>query len=109
MPLSLLTGALAAAAALSPQQQPPAPPPPPPPGAGMRMGGGGGAMLRRADADGDGRVTRDEYRAAADRMFAAVDANADGVIDANEMAAMPRPMRRGERGPVPPPPPPAGE
>jgi len=42
---------------------------------------GGGAMLHRADADGDGTITRDEYRSARERLFARLDRNSDGYID----------------------------
>ena len=52
--------------------------------------GGGMAMLRMADANGDGVVTRDEYLAAVDARFARMDRNGDGVLDESE-----RPARRG--------------
>ncbi|MGI4733051.1 MAG: hypothetical protein ACRYFW_15090 [Janthinobacterium lividum] len=91
--------------------------PPPAAGAPMRGGGrmgGGAAMLRMADANGDGVVTRAEYLAAVDARFDRMDANHDGVLSPDEM-----PMRGGwrggmggdrdrQRGDVPPPPPPAG-
>ncbi len=57
----------------------------PPPGRGGGMG-----MMRMADANGDGVVTRDEYVAATDARFARMDSNGDGVLDESE-----RPGRRG--------------
>ena len=60
----------------------------PPPGRGG--GGGGMGMMRMADANGDGVVTRDEYLAATDARFARMDRNGDGVLDETE-----RPQRRG--------------
>ncbi len=55
---------------------------PPPPGGGRGMGGA--RMLERADADRDGVVSRDEYRAQATAMFDRQDTNRDGRIDAAE-------------------------
>ena len=40
-----------------------------------------------ADADGDGDISRTEFRADAEAFFASLDTNADKVIDADEMAA----------------------
>ena len=54
---------------------------------------GGMGMMRMADANGDGVVTRDEWLAASDARFARMDANGDGVLQAGE-----RPMRRGRPG-----------
>lgn len=88
---------------------------PPPGGPEMagRMGRGVGAgMLRRADANGDGVITRDEFRAAEARRFDMMDANHDGKIDAAEREQFMQAMRdrmaaRGARGggDMPPPPP----
>jgi Ca2+-binding EF-hand superfamily protein len=62
-----------------------------------------GGMLMRADANGDGIVTREEVMARADARFDRMDANHDGVISPDE-----RPMRRWMRGrsggDMPPPP-----
>ena len=60
---------------------------------GHRMGGkgmgGGGMMLRMADANNDGAVTRDEAMAAAFKHFDTMDANKDGqVTKAERQAAM---------------------
>jgi hypothetical protein len=90
----------------------PPPPPPavadaaaPPPARGM----GGGRGIRRADADGNGSLTRDEFRALEMRRFDRLDANQDGFIDQGEMQAMrDRMMQMRERrggGSISPPPP----
>jgi hypothetical protein len=46
-----------------------------------------GAWFRAADADGDGKLTRDEFVADAARFFQKLDANHDGVIDGMELKA----------------------
>ena len=79
-------------------------PPPPPPGGAKHMPG----MGRRADPNGDGVITRDEYRATAMARFDRMDANHDGKIDRTEMANL-REMRQvdrreGQGGQTPPPP-----
>lgn len=63
------------------------------------MGKCGGAMMGAAkagearcgmgmmDANKDGKVSKDEFMKGHEAMFAARDANKDGVIDANEMKA----------------------
>ena len=43
--------------------------------------------LMRADRNGDGIVSREEYAAYADRQFDRLDGNGDGVIDAQEVDA----------------------
>jgi Ca2+-binding EF-hand superfamily protein len=45
------------------------------------------AWFRAADADGDGKLTRDEFVADAARFFLRLDANHDGVIDGLELKA----------------------
>ncbi|MGZ3278630.1 MAG: hypothetical protein ACXU82_19095 [Caulobacteraceae bacterium] len=45
------------------------------------------AWFRKADADGDGKLTRDEFVADAVRFFQVLDANHDGVIDGMELKA----------------------
>jgi len=80
-------------------------PPPPPPP------GGADRMFARLDTNGDGVIDRDEFRAQALRRFDRMDANKDGKIDAAERQAARDAMgMRGERGPEgdTPPPPPAG-
>jgi hypothetical protein len=79
--------------------------PPEPRGGGMR-----GGWLMRADANGDGVVTRDEVIADADRRFTARDSDRDGKVSRDEQRAA-RDTRRGPPSPgadgmVPPPPPP---
>ncbi|MBL8707557.1 MAG: EF-hand domain-containing protein [Rhodospirillaceae bacterium] len=44
-------------------------------------------MLQRMDSSGDGRVTADEWQAAALRRFVAMDADGDGAVTADEMQA----------------------
>jgi hypothetical protein len=61
---------------------------------------GPGAAMMRADANGDGVVTRAEALAEAGVRFDRIDANRDGKIDQAELAAMP--MRRGRGGDTPP-------
>jgi Ca2+-binding EF-hand superfamily protein len=39
------------------------------------------ALMMSADADGDGKVSRDELIASRDQMFAKLDRNSDGVLD----------------------------
>ena len=41
-------------------------------------------MMERMDANGDGKVTREEFMQGHDAMFDAMDTNGDGVIDAEE-------------------------
>ena len=43
--------------------------------------------FRGADANGDGKLTRDEFVADAARFFAKLDTNHDGVIDGFELKA----------------------
>ena len=68
-------------------------------GQAPRGPGGRGAGMMRADADGDGIVTRAEALAEAGMRFDRIDANRDGKLDQAEMAAMP--MRRGRGGMAP--------
>lgn len=44
-------------------------------------------MIRSADANGDGKVTREELRAAPSRIFDRLDTNNDGKLDRDEIAA----------------------
>ena len=64
-------------------------------GQGMR---GHGGMLRRADADNDGRVSLPEAQAAALRRFDMVDVNRDGRITPEERQQM-RQQRMQRRAP----------
>ncbi len=65
--------------------------PAPPSGGGMR-----GGMLMRADANGDGIVSRAEAMAAAAAQFDRVDADRDGNVTRDEMRAA-REAMRGDR------------
>ena len=58
---------------------------------------GPGAAMMRADANGDGTVTRAEALAEAGMRFDRMDANRDGKIDQAELSAMAE-MRRARRG-----------
>lgn len=83
---------------------------------GMMMG-----LMRQADPNHTGTVTKDAFVGAALKMFDSADANHDGVVTPEERrAAMKAQMgawqERGRRGPgqhrghdMPPPPPPAGQ
>jgi Ca2+-binding EF-hand superfamily protein len=81
--------------------------PPPPPG---DIGGPHrhhGHFLEKLDANGDGRISRDEMRANADKRFDKLDTNHDGYIDKAEMDALRGRMKMHGRGDMPPPPPPS--
>jgi len=91
----------------------------PPPGG---PGGPGFDPLARLDADNDGKITRAEFGAPADKHFAMLDTNKDGVIDQAERTAAMEKMharmqemrgrwhdRGGPDGDMPPPPPPPGD
>lgn len=113
MPRTFLAILLLTAATPALAQTPPAPPPPegaPMPRGGAPMALGGpmrGGMLMRADANGDGAVTRAEALAAADKHFDRLDADRDGTVTPEETRAAREAMRgRGGDGPPPPPPPP---
>ena len=56
--------------------------------AGQGAGQGDGRMMRRADANSDGRVTRDEFMGQPYRAFDHFDANRNNVLDASEIAQM---------------------
>jgi uncharacterized low-complexity protein len=47
--------------------------------------GEGKCGMKMMDADGDGKVTKDEFMSAHEAMFSKKDKNADGSIDAKEM------------------------
>lgn len=75
---------------------------------GAAMGGQGKASegkcgMARMDADGDGKVTRDEFMQGHEAMFEKIDQNADGVIDQTErdshMQQMRQFMKEGKCGP----------
>lgn len=88
-PLLALTLVALAGAACAQETPPPGPP----------------RGMMRADANGDGVVTKAEFTADNDARFARMDANHDGKLDASEM---PQRRPRGPRPPEgPPPPPPA--
>ncbi|MCU0935486.1 MAG: EF-hand domain-containing protein [Gammaproteobacteria bacterium] len=54
----------------------------------------GARLLERADRDGDGRVSREEFMSRPHPGFDRADANRDGRLTADELAALPgRPCR----------------
>jgi len=56
-------------------------------GAGKDKGAEGKCGMARMDADGDGKVTREEFMKGHEAMFDKIDTNGDGVIDSAERAA----------------------
>ena len=70
-----------------------------PPGRGAPGGGrlDPAERLRQFDADGDGRITRDELPDRMERMVDRFDTNGDDVIDAVELEAMTERMRQRPR------------
>jgi EF hand len=50
--------------------------------------GRGGRMLERADANGDGAITRDEFMSRPMRAFDRFDANDNDALEASEIEAM---------------------
>jgi Ca2+-binding EF-hand superfamily protein len=61
------------------------------------QGGRGARMLKMLDADGDAVVTQAEVEAGSTAMFARADANKDGAITQDELAAMRRAMGPGAK------------
>ncbi|RDE06777.1 EF-hand domain-containing protein [Sphingomonas aracearum] len=53
----------------------------------------GGGIMMRADANGDGKISRQEYLAQVTQRFTRRDADKDGVLSGDELAG---PMRGGE-------------
>lgn len=64
------------------------------PGGGRERGGPGGMM----DADGDGKITKQEYVAAQTRRFDMLDANKDGQVTKAERDALRARMQRPSGG-----------
>lgn len=56
-----------------------------------QRGAGNGSLFDRADADGDGKVTRAEYVTAREAQFGRMDRNGDGVVS---KADFPRAAKR---------------
>ncbi len=82
---------------------------------GKRGPGGPGMMLKKADTNGDGAISKAEFDAMSAQHFAMLDTDRNGSIDAAEMQAqrdqaraMMKKMRE-RRGNTPPPPSPQGE
>jgi uncharacterized low-complexity protein len=54
--------------------------------------------MENLDADGDGNVTREEFMQGHAGMFSKLDANGDGVLDADEQGAGMKMMQEGKCG-----------
>jgi Ca2+-binding EF-hand superfamily protein len=80
-------------------------PPGGPPG-GPQGGGDPAARLaefiKRADADADGKISKDEFanmgKKESDERFGRMDANSDGFVDQDEIGKISQMMRRGAEG-----------
>jgi Ca2+-binding EF-hand superfamily protein len=66
-------------------------------GHGMGMMPGMEAMFDNADADGDGKITSEEFAAAAQARFTAADTDGDGQLSVEEMAAAAEARREAAR------------
>jgi uncharacterized low-complexity protein len=60
--------------------------------------GEGKCGVKMMDADGDGAVTKEEFMQGHDAMFGKIDANGDGVLDADEQATCTKMMKEGKCG-----------
>ena len=56
-------------------------------------GDAGAAFIHHFDADKDGKVSLDEFRAPGDKSFKTIDADGDGFATAEEAAAFEQKMR----------------
>jgi hypothetical protein len=56
-------------------------------GMGAGMGPGGGAAFAKIDANGDGKITPEEFKAFEDSRMATLDANGDGFVTQDELTA----------------------
>lgn len=107
--LAFVTAALALAQT-TPPATPPAPPPPGqggPPANAPRDGSQLVDRMMAADANGDGKLSKDELGGRADRIFEVADTNGDGFLERTEIVVFaqnqPRQGPGGERGPGGPP------
>lgn len=66
--------------------------------AGEGKCGEGKCGMAMMDADKDGKVTKEEFMAAHEKMFAAHDTNNDGTLDESEMAAAKKAGKEGKCG-----------
>ena len=118
--LTCLTSAQDAPKGPPPDGGPPGGPPPagqpggPPPGGpqgGPPPGGGDpaeriAAFVKRADTNGDGKISKEEFttmgQKESEERFSRMDANSDGVVDQDEIGKMVQMMGRGGQGGRPP-------
>ena len=79
----------------------------PPGGPGGPQGGGDPAarlaeFIKRADGDGDGKISKDEFanmgKKESEERFGKMDANSDGFVDKDEIGKISQMMRRGAEG-----------
>jgi photosystem II stability/assembly factor-like uncharacterized protein len=72
-------------------------------GQGPRAGGRGGAQrmerLMQADANGDGKIQKDEAPERMAQMFDRIDTNGDGELDQEELESLRQRMQGGQRPP----------
>lgn len=68
--------------------------------AGAASADRGPGMFQRADTDGDGFVTRDEFSTGRSQMFARLDANGDGVVEQAELDQAREAFHRRMHGPA---------
>ena len=68
-------------------------------GGGMNTdkGGEGKCGMQRMDADGDGKVTKEEFMQGHEAMFDTIDTDGDGVLNADERSAH-MAMKRATKG-----------
>ena len=108
--LTCLSSAQDAPKGPPPDGAPPGGPPPAGPQGGPPPGGDPAeriaAFVKRADTNGDGKISKEEFleqgKKDTEERFARIDANGDGFIDQDEIGKMMQMMGRGGQGGRPP-------